>query len=69
MNCIDLNMNTIKILGMHFSYNKNVLNDKNFITSISSIEDVLKLWRMRNLTLEGKIIIIKSLALSLENRL
>ena len=37
---------------------------KNFLTAISSIQSVLKIWRMRNLTLEGKIIVFETLALS-----
>lgn len=42
MNSIDFNIDTVKILGMHFSYNKNVLKKKKFWTSFSSIENVLK---------------------------
>ena len=38
--------------------------EKNFLTTISNIQNVLKIWRMRNLTLEGKIIVFKMLALS-----
>ena len=38
--------------------------EKNFLTAISNIQSVLKIWRMRNLTLEGKIIVFKTLALS-----
>ena len=36
----------------------------NFCDSIKSIVNAIKLWRMRNLTLEGKITIFKSLAIS-----
>ena len=32
--------------------------------SITNIENVLNLWRMRNYTLEGKIVIFKTLTLS-----
>ena len=38
--------------------------EKNFLTAISNIQSVLKIWRIRNLTLEGKIIVFKTLALS-----
>ena len=38
--------------------------EKDFLTAISNIQNVLKIWRMRNLTLEGKIIVFKTLALS-----
>ena len=37
---------------------------KNFLTAISNIQSVLKIWRMRNLILEGKIIVFETLALS-----
>ena len=37
---------------------------ENFLKQITSIEKVLKLWRMRNLTLEGKITAFKALAMS-----
>ena len=30
MKCFNLNNKTVKILGVHFSYNKNLEQDKNF---------------------------------------
>ena len=39
-------------------------NDENFKKYIPKIENALKLWRARNLPLEGKITVFKSLALS-----
>ena len=51
------------ILGIHYSYNKQLENDENFKKYIAKIENVLKLWRARNLSLEGKITVFKSLAL------
>ena len=62
--CIDLTTETIKILGVHFSYNQKLKTQKNFVKSITNMQNVLNLWRMRNITLEGKIIIFKTLALS-----
>ena len=64
MDCIDLTKKTIKVLGIHFSYNKKLETEENFIRHVWKIEKVLKLWRMRNLTLEGKITIFKTLAIS-----
>ena len=61
---IDLTNNTIKILGLHFSYNEVLRNEKNFSDTIIKIENVLRVWRQRDLTLEGKITIIKTLAIS-----
>ena len=63
MNCIDLTKNTLKILGIHFSYNKKLKSENNFLKTITKIEQVLKLWRKRNLSLEGKITIFKTLAI------
>ena len=47
MKCVNLNKETVKILGVHFSYNKNLEQDKNFCKHIVKIEIILKLWRMR----------------------
>ena len=64
MEFIDLTTKTIKILGIHFSYNNNVKNNENFMKHIRKIEQVLKLGRMRYLSIEGKITVFKTLALS-----
>ena len=64
MECINLNKNTIKILGIHYSYDKILENEKNFKKHILNIEGILKIWRLRNLTLENKIIVFEKLALS-----
>ena len=37
--------------------------EKNLLTAISNIQNVLKIWRIGNLTLENKIIVFKTLAL------
>ena len=63
--CIDLTTETIKILGVHFSYNQKLKTQKNFFKSITDMHNVLNLWRMRNIMPEGKIIIFKTLALKL----
>ena len=64
MKCVNLNNETVKILGVHFSYNKNLEQDKNFSGHIIKIESILKLWRMRQLNLEGRITVFKPLAIS-----
>ena len=63
MKNIDLTKDAVKIIGISFSYNKAIQNELNFRTTISKIQAVLKLWRMRRLPLEGKIIVFKSLAI------
>ena len=35
MKCVNLNNETVKILGVHFSYNKNLEQDKNFSEHLS----------------------------------
>ena len=62
--CVDLVLDTIKILGTHFSYNEKLKEERNFSLIIANIQRVLKLWKLRNFTLEGKILIFKTLALS-----
>ena len=64
MKCVDLCKNTIRITGVHFSYNKTKQDKKNLLETISKIQNVLKIWRMRSLALEGKIIVFKTLAIS-----
>ena len=62
--CINLTINSLKILSIHFSYNKKIENEENFIKIIKKNENVLKIWRIRNLTVQGKITIFKTLAIS-----
>ena len=64
MKCIDLCNDTIKITGIHFSNNKEKRIEKIFLESITKIQNVLKVWRMCRLTLEGKIIVFKTVAIS-----
>ena len=64
MKCISLNEQTDKILGIHFSYNIKLEEEKNFNNHIAKIENVLIVWRMRDLAIEGKIVIVKSLVIS-----
>ena len=61
---VNLMNETVKILGCHFSYNRTLQQESNFKKHISKIENILKIWRMRNLTLEGKINVFKTLAIS-----
>ena len=59
MKCVNLNNETVKIF-VHFSYNENLEQDKNMCEHIVKIENILKLWCMRQLTLEGRIAVFKS---------
>ena len=52
----------VKILGVHYCYNKKL--EKSFNNHIQQIDTILKIWSMRNLTLKGKISAFKTLAIS-----
>ena len=64
LRCVDLNNDTLKILGTHFSYNEKLKEEKNFYKTITDIQRVLNIWKMRKLTLEGKIAIFKTIGIS-----
>ena len=55
---------TIKITGILFLYNKEKQHEKNFLEGIMKIQKLLKVWQMSRMTLEGKIITFKTLAIS-----
>ena len=61
---IGLMFNAIKILGVYYSYDKNLENQENFINLMLKIEKLLRLWRMRNVSIAGKITVFKTLAIS-----
>ena len=61
---INLTTSTIKILGMHFSYNAILHEEKNFLETVKKMEKILQIWRMRKLTIQGKITVFKTLVIS-----
>ena len=61
---LDLTKESIKILGVHISYNEKLQDNINFCTTVKNICNVIKLWCMRHLSLEGKITTYKFLAIS-----
>lgn len=54
----------LKILGCHFSHNRILQQENNYNRHISKIENVFKVWRREHLTLEEKINVFKSFAIS-----
>ena len=54
-----VNFNNEIVSTVHFSYNKNLEQDENFCQHIVKIENILKLWRMRQSFL-GRIKVFKS---------
>ena len=62
-NGLKWNKLTFKTLGIHFSLNTKQLYDLNHKVKLKSIESTLNCWRARNLSLVGKICVIKTLLL------
>ena len=52
--CVNLLTNAVKILGIYFSYNKKLKNEKNFLDHITKLQKVISIWKMRNMSLLGK---------------
>ena len=63
LRCIEPSNGTLKILGTQFSYDEKLKEEKTFYNTLTDIQWVLKIWKKRNLTLEGKII-FKTIAIS-----
>ena len=63
MKCIDLTNDVKKILGIFFSYNKKLEQEKKFLNHTAKIKNTLKLWKLRNLTIERRIVVFKSLTI------
>ena len=64
MDCISLTEDVIKILDIYFSYNKKLEQEENFLNLIVKIQNILRSRKLRNLTIEGRIVVFKSLAIS-----
>ena len=54
----------VRLLGIHVSYDEKGNNELNFNLKIRKLQTKLDMWRSRDLTLFGKVLIIKSLGLS-----
>ena len=61
---VDIVNDTVKILGCHHSYNKQLADDRNFLDTVANIQSVLNLWSWRGLSLLVKIQIFKTLGIS-----
>ena len=53
----------IKILGIYFTYNQHKSKELNFDITLKSIKESLNCWQWRNLTLIGKIQLVKTFAI------
>ena len=66
MKHINLKIDTINILGIYFSYNELIAiqkKKKKKNNGYMNIQGALKLWIMKKLTIEGRIVIFKTLAI------
>ena len=54
MKWVNLNNKTVTILGVYFLYNKNLEQDKNFCKYVIKIGNILKLWHIRQSSLQGR---------------
>ena len=64
LDCIDLYNDTLNILGTNFSYNEKLIEEKKCYKTLTNIQRVLSIWKMRNVTLEEKIAIFKTVSIS-----
>ena len=64
MQSVDLTRAAMKILGIYFSYNMHLMNQKNYCQAITNIHGILKLWKMGSLSIQGKTVVFKTLAIS-----
>ena len=46
---VNLNISTIKILGVHFSYNEQLAENMNFVETVNQVEKILGIWSGRSL--------------------
>ena len=65
-NFADINWgkNSVKALGVHFGYNKKDMENKNWTEKIEKIKSFLRCWNIRDVSLQGRVLIIKTMALS-----
>ena len=60
---LTVNYNAFKTLGIWFSSDEEKMVKLNFENRIKKIENLLNIWTSRNLSLKGKVIIIKTMVL------
>ena len=59
MQSVELTRGSMKILGVYFSYNMNLMNQNNYYQAITNIHGILKLWNMGSLSIKGKTVVFK----------
>ena len=61
---VNLQMDKIIVLGTYCSYDLQLAEKYNLLNLVSAVNECLNMWGCRGLTLAGRILIFKSLALS-----
>ena len=56
--------NLVKILGIYYYYNEKLKIQENFKRHIIKMKKVLQIWRVRDLSITGKITVFKTLEIS-----
>ena len=54
----------VKFLGIHITYDFKLLVEKNFKQRLKKIRNTINLWKVRGLSIHGKVTIIKAVSLS-----
>ena len=62
--CLNLLSDSIKILGVYFSFSQSLYNNRNYLTVLKSVQEVLNLCSARGLTLAGRIQVFKTICIS-----
>ena len=63
-NWVCLVSDSIKVLGSHFSYDQDLTSKLNFLSCTINIQQLVKGWSQRTLTIAGRIEVFKSLLFS-----
>ena len=61
---LQISSEPVYALGVHFTYDREVSQRKNFFDKLGSLKKTLNIWSQRDISLYGKINLVKTLALS-----
>ena len=63
MKNINFTTDRIRILGIYFTYNQKLIIEQNFDRVLNNFRTVLNIWKGQTLSIYGKTIILKTLAI------
>ena len=63
MSLLDLSGKRVKFLGIFITYDVELLVEKNFKQRLKKIANLINLWRLRGLSIHGKVGVIKAILL------